>query len=421
MALPESFLQISNRVRNWGRWGDDDQLGTLNFITPEVVRNAAGCIRTGESFPLSVTLEQEGIQVGFIPGRINPILEMISIDEPIDAEAGVDSFHTSDDVIQMGLQAATHWDGLCHASYNGFVYNGYSSETITSNEGATRCGIENLRTVCSRGVLLDVARAKEVDVLDCPYAITAKDLDEAAAMGNVEIKSGDIVLVRTGRMSIYESEGGMAYCLGPSGSGKSTLIRTFNGLESLDKGHLEVLGIPLDADNDERQIRRIRKRVGMVFQQFNLFPHLSILDNITLAPIRVQRRPRKEAENRALQLLTQMGIAEQAYKYPAQLSGGQQQRVAITRALALNPEVMLFDEPTSALDPERVKEVLDAMRSLAKDGMTMVVVTHEMGFAREVADRVLFMDEGRVVEISKPDELDKSVRWQKMASWGGQH
>ena len=222
-------------------------------------------------------------------------------------------------------------------------------------------------------------------------------------------------------VSFHVKSGEFLVVMGPSGSGKSTLIRTFNGLESLDKGHLEVLGIPLDADNDERQIRRIRKRVGMVFQQFNLFPHLSILDNITLAPIRVQRRPRKEAENRALQLLTQMGIAEQAYKYPAQLSGGQQQRVAITRALALNPEVMLFDEPTSALDPERVKEVLDAMRSLAKDGMTMVVVTHEMGFAREVADRVLFMDEGRVVEISKPDELDKSVRWQKMASWGGQH
>lgn len=222
-------------------------------------------------------------------------------------------------------------------------------------------------------------------------------------------------------VSLHVKSGEVLVVMGPSGSGKSTLIRTFNGLESLDKGHLEVLGIPLDADNDERQIRRIRKRVGMVFQQFNLFPHLSILDNITLAPIRVQRRPRKEAENRALQLLTQMGIAEQAYKYPAQLSGGQQQRVAITRALALNPEVMLFDEPTSALDPERVKEVLDAMRSLAKDGMTMVVVTHEMGFAREVADRVLFIDEGRVVEISKPDELDKSVLWQKMASWGGQH
>jgi len=221
MALPEDFIQISNRVRNWGRWGDDDQLGTLNFITPEVVRNAAGCIRTGESFPLSVTLEKEGIQVGFIPGRINPILEMISIDEPIDAEAGLDSFHTSDDVVQMGLQAATHWDGLCHASYNGFVYNGYPSETITNSEGATRCGIENLRTVCSRGVLLDVARAKGVDVLECPYAITAKDLDDAVALGNVEIKSGDIVLVRTGRMSIYESEGGMAYCLGPSGDGSN--------------------------------------------------------------------------------------------------------------------------------------------------------------------------------------------------------
>ena len=221
MALPEGFIQISNRVRNWGRWGDDDQLGTLNFITPEVVRSAAECIRTGESFPLSVTLEKEGIQVGFIPGRINPILEMISIDEPIDAEAGLDSFHTSDDVVQMGLQAATHWDGLCHASYNGFVYNGYPSETITSSEGATRCGIENLRTVCSRGVLLDVAKAKGVDVLECPYAITAKDLDDAAALGNVEIKSGDIVLVRTGRMSIYESEGGMAYCLGPSGDGSN--------------------------------------------------------------------------------------------------------------------------------------------------------------------------------------------------------
>ena len=221
MVLPEGFLQISNRVRNWGRWGDDDQLGTLNFITSEVVKNAAGCIKTGERFPLAVTLEKEGIQVGFIPGRINPILEMISVDAPIDSEAGIDSFHTCDDVVQMGLQAATHWDGLCHASYNGLVYNGYPSETITSDKGATRCGIENLRTVCSRGVLLDVARAKGVNVLDCPYAITAEDLDDAAALGNVEIKSGDIVLVRTGRMSIYESEGGMAYCLGPSGDGSN--------------------------------------------------------------------------------------------------------------------------------------------------------------------------------------------------------
>ena len=174
--------------------------------------------------------------------------------------------------------------------------------------------------------------------------------------------------------SLHVESGEVLVVMGPSGSGKSTLIRTFNGLESLDEGRLEVLGIPLNADHDERQIRRIRKRVGMVFQQFNLFPHLSILDNITLAPIRVQRRTRKEAEARANDLLTQMGIAEQAGKYPGQLSGGQQQRVAIARALALQPEIMLFDEPTSALDPERVKEVLDAMRSLANNGMTLSLI-----------------------------------------------
>lgn len=188
--------------------------------------------------------------------------------------------------------------------------------------------------------------------------------------------------------------------MGPSGSGKSTLIRTFNGLESIDDGQLDILGIQLNSDYDERQIRRIRRRVGMVFQQFNLFPHLSILENITLAPIRVKKVKRKEAELRAMSLLNQMGIADQAMKRPAQLSGGQQQRVAIARALAMDPEVMLFDEPTSALDPERVKEVLDAMRILASAGMTMVVVTHELSFAREVADRVLFMDAGKVVELS---------------------
>ena len=188
--------------------------------------------------------------------------------------------------------------------------------------------------------------------------------------------------------------------MGPSGSGKSTLIRTFNGLESIDDGQLDILGIQLNSDYDERQIRRIRRRVGMVFQQFNLFPLLSILENITLAPIRVKKVKRKEAELRAMSLLNQMGIADQAMKRPAQLSGGQQQRVAIARALAMDPEVMLFDEPTSALDPERVKEVLDAMRNLASAGMTMVVVTHELSFAREVADRVLFMDAGKVVELS---------------------
>lgn len=201
-------------------------------------------------------------------------------------------------------------------------------------------------------------------------------------------------------VSLSVHHGEVLVVMGPSGSGKSTLIRTFNGLESIDSGSLDVVGIPLDCDHDERQIRRIRRRVGMVFQQFNLFPHLTILQNITLAPIQVKSVPKPMAERRAHALLDQMGIADQALKYPAQLSGGQQQRVAIARALALDPELMLFDEPTSALDPERVKEVLDAMRQLAADGMTMVVVTHELGFAREVADRVLFMDGGRVVELT---------------------
>jgi general L-amino acid transport system ATP-binding protein len=198
--------------------------------------------------------------------------------------------------------------------------------------------------------------------------------------------------------------------MGPSGSGKSTLIRTFNGLETLDSGRLDVLGMRLDASHDEREVRAIRQRVGMVFQQFNLFPHLSILDNITLAPIKVKKMSLSLAEQRAVDLLEQMGIAEQARKYPAQLSGGQQQRVAIARALALDPEVMLFDEPTSALDPERVKEVLDAMRQLAAGGMTMVVVTHELGFAREVADRVMFMDQGKVVETSDPETFFSNAK-----------
>ena len=211
-------------------------------------------------------------------------------------------------------------------------------------------------------------------------------------------------------VSMHVDHGEVLVVMGPSGSGKSTLIRTFNGLEGIDSGELRVLDIPLVHDAEPRCIQRIRKRVGMVFQQFNLFPHLSILDNITLAPVRVQHQNRKHAEEQALQLLEQMGIAEQAHKYPAQLSGGQQQRVAIARALALKPEVMLFDEPTSALDPERVKEVLDAMRTLASRGMTMVVVTHELGFARDVADRVLFMDEGRVIESADPEAFFTQAR-----------
>ena len=211
-------------------------------------------------------------------------------------------------------------------------------------------------------------------------------------------------------VSLEVTAGEVLVVMGPSGSGNSTLIRTFNGLETLDGGRLDVLGVPLDARHEERQVRAIRRRVGMVFQQFNLFPHLSILDNITLAPIKVQQRPKAEAEHQAIELLDQMGIREQAHKYPAQLSGGQQQRVAIARALALDPEVMLFDEPTSALDPERVKEVLDAMRQLASGGMTMVVVTHELGFAREVADRVMFMDHGRVIETSEPQSFFSNAK-----------
>ena len=211
-------------------------------------------------------------------------------------------------------------------------------------------------------------------------------------------------------VSLDVSSGEVLVVMGPSGSGKSTLIRTFNGLETLDGGELDVLGVRLDAAHEERQVRAIRERVGMVFQQFNLFPHLSILDNITLAPIKVQKHAKAAAEQRAIELLDQMGIREQARKYPAQLSGGQQQRVAIARALALDPEVMLFDEPTSALDPERVKEVLDAMRQLAQGGMTMVVVTHELGFAREVADRVMFMDQGQVVETSDPQTFFSHAR-----------
>ena len=183
---------------------------------------------------------------------------------------------------------------------------------------------------------------------------------------------------------------------GPSGSGKSTLIRCINRLEEHQKGSIIVDGTELTEDT--KNIEQIRAEVGMVFQQFNLFPHLSILDNCTLAPIWVKKMPKKQAEELALKQLKQVQIDDQAHKYPGQLSGGQQQRCAIARALCMEPKIMLFDEPTSALDPEMIKEVLDAMVSLAKAGMTMIVVTHEMGFAKEVADEVIFMDEGMIVE-----------------------
>ena len=204
-------------------------------------------------------------------------------------------------------------------------------------------------------------------------------------------------------VSFELDQGKVLVVMGPSGSGKSTLIRTINGLETFDKGELNVLGIKIGSNTDERKIQKIRRRVGMVFQQFNLFPHLTILENITLAPIQVQKRQQKEAEEYGMYLLSQMGIESHSKKYPSQLSGGEQQRVAIARSLALKPELLLFDEPTSALDPERINEVLDAMRSLADQGMTMIVVTHEIKFAKEVSDQVLFIDSGKIIEISTPD------------------
>ena len=191
--------------------------------------------------------------------------------------------------------------------------------------------------------------------------------------------------------------------MGPSGSGKSTFIRTFNALEPYQKGSIEIDGIKLSGDL--KNIEAIRREVGMVFQQFNLFPHLRVLENVTLAPIWVRRWTKKQAQKVAMELLEKIGISEQAYKYPGQLSGGQQQRVAIARALAMQPKIMLFDEPTSALDPEMVREVLETMQTLANSGMTMVCVSHEVGFAREVADRMVFMDNGAIVEVAPPAEF----------------
>ena len=198
-------------------------------------------------------------------------------------------------------------------------------------------------------------------------------------------------------------EGEVVVVLGPSGSGKSTFIRCINQLEEHEVGTIIVDGIEIN--DDSRNLQKIRSEVGMVFQQFNLFPHLTVLDNVALAPRKVKKMPKAEAEELAMAGLTRVGIPEQAEKFPTQLSGGQQQRVAIARALAMQPKIMLFDEPTSALDPEMIKEVLDVMRELAESGMTMIVVTHEMGFAKEVADRFLFFAEGLIVEEGTPDHF----------------
>ncbi len=212
---------------------------------------------------------------------------------------------------------------------------------------------------------------------------------------------GDFQALRNINLRVGTQE--VVVVIGPSGSGKSTLIRCINRLEEHDAGRIVVDGTELS--NDIRNIQEIRRETGMVFQSFNLFPHLTVLDNITLAPRKVRRMPKARAEALGMELLEMVKIPEQASKYPGQMSGGQQQRVAIARALAMSPKVMLFDEPTSALDPEMIGEVLDTMKDLARSGMTMIVVTHEMGFAREVADRVVFMADGQIVEVGTPEHF----------------
>ncbi len=225
--------------------------------------------------------------------------------------------------------------------------------------------------------------------------------EHVIAMNDMNKWYGDFHVLKDINLSINKGE--VVVVIGPSGSGKSTLIRCVNRLEEYQEGELFVNNVLLT--DDIKVINQVRKETGMVFQQFNLFPHITVLDNVTLAPINVRKVRRSEAEKKGMELLDRVGIAEQAHKFPGQLSGGQQQRVAIARGLAMEPEILLFDEPTSALDPEMVGEVLDVMKELARSGITMIVVTHEMGFAREVADRVIFMDEGQIVEVGDPEHF----------------
>ncbi|WP_420629242.1 amino acid ABC transporter ATP-binding protein [Candidatus Leptofilum sp.] len=232
-------------------------------------------------------------------------------------------------------------------------------------------------------------------------AATLSQVENVIVCNNINKWYGDYHALRD--VSLTVKTGEVIVILGPSGSGKSTFIRTLNRLEEHQGGDIIVDGITLS--HDVRNIAEIRRDVGMVFQQFNLFPHLTVLENVTLAPIHVRKWSRERSEEVAMKWLTRVGIPEQAGKYPGQLSGGQQQRVAIARTLAMEPNILLFDEPTSALDPEMIKEVLDVMRDLARSGYTILAVTHEMGFAREVADRVIFMDAGQIVEINTPEDF----------------
>jgi general L-amino acid transport system ATP-binding protein len=238
---------------------------------------------------------------------------------------------------------------------------------------------------------------------------TALNTETAVEMIGVNKWYGEFHVLRDVNLKV--SRGEKLVICGPSGSGKSTMIRCINRLEEHQKGQIIVDGTELT--NDLKKIDEIRRDVGMVFQHFNLFPHLTILENLTLAPIWVKKMPKRDAEEIAMHYLSRVKIPEQAAKYPGQLSGGQQQRVAIARSLCMSPKIMLFDEPTSALDPEMVKEVLDTMVSLAEEGMTMLCVTHEMGFARQVADRVIFMDAGQIVEMNTPDEFFKNPQHER--------
>jgi general L-amino acid transport system ATP-binding protein len=242
-----------------------------------------------------------------------------------------------------------------------------------------------------------------MSISDATTAVNAElaARDDMIVCENVDKWYGDFQALKAVTATVKERE--VVVVLGPSGSGKSTWIRCINRLEVHQGGRIQVDGVELT--NDTRNIETIRSEVGMVFQGFNLFPHLTVKDNITLAPRWVRKQSRPDADAKAMELLERVGIPEQAEKFPGQLSGGQQQRVAIARSLAMEPRVMLFDEPTSALDPEMISEVLDVMKVLARDGMTMMVVTHEMGFAREVADRIIFMESGEIVEVGTPEHF----------------
>jgi glutamate transport system ATP-binding protein len=246
-------------------------------------------------------------------------------------------------------------------------------------------------------------------------ALPETSAEPVVALTGVDKWFGQLHVLKDVDLSVRRGE--VVVVIGPSGSGKSTLCRTINRLETIDSGSITLEGQPLPQEGKE--LARLRSDVGMVFQSFNLFAHKTVLENVTLGPMKVRRTPRDAAEQRARELLDRVGVGQQAEKYPAQLSGGQQQRVAIARALAMEPQLMLFDEPTSALDPEMIKEVLDVMVDLAQGGMTMIVVTHEMGFARTAADRVVFMADGAIVEESTPDDFFTNPRSERAREFLG--